>query len=65
MDNVPDSKFVVYMRLDRSHAAPPDSLEKPIYSSSSYAEARQVQRQYRRSHRDCIIRFEGIAGGGD
>ncbi len=65
MDVVHDSKFVVYVRLDRGHAATPDSLEKPVGSCHSYAEARQIQRQFRRFHRDCIIRFEGITGGGD
>lgn len=65
MDNVLDSKFVVYVRLDPSHAVPPNCMERPIFSSASYAEARSVQRKFRRSHQDCVIRFEGITGGGD
>jgi len=65
MENVHDTNFVVYLRLDPSHAKPPDALERPLTACSTYAEAREVQQQCRQEAKDCIIRYEGIAGGGD
>lgn len=65
METVHDNSFVVYIRLDKSHAAAPEALEQPVTSCSTYAEARQVTRQCRLDAKECVIRYEGIAGGGD
>jgi len=65
MESVHDSSYVVYLRVDKSHAAAPDSLEQPIKTCSSYAEARQVLQQCRQEAKEGVIRFEGISGGGD
>ncbi len=66
MENLHDSNFTVYVRLDRSHGTgQPDVVETPLKTCSTYSEAREIQRQYRRAYQECVIRFEGIAGGGD
>ncbi len=65
MDYIHETSYVVYVRLDKRHTAPPGALEQPVRTCSSYAEAREVQRLYRRASRECVIRFEGITGGGD
>jgi hypothetical protein len=65
MENVHDTSFVVYVRLDQSHAAPPEAMERPLTACSTYAEARRVLEQCRHEAKDCVIRYEGIAGGGD
>ena len=65
MENVHDTTFVVYLRLDKSHAAAPESLERPLTACSTYAEAREVLQQCRQEAKDCVIRYEGITGGGD
>ncbi len=65
MESVHDTNYVVYLRLDKSHAAPPEAWEQPLRACSSYAEAREVLEQCRQEAKDCVIRYEGIAGGGD
>jgi len=65
MDSVQDNNFIVYVRLDRNHAAQPEGIEQPLKVCSSYAEAREIQRQYRRAYQECVIRYEGVSGGGD
>ncbi len=65
MENVHDNSFVVYQRLDHSHAATPETRERALSVCSSYAEARQALQQFRQEAKDCVIRYEGISGGGD
>src|SRR5262249_13338962 len=65
MENVHDTNFVVYLGLDKGHAAPPEALEHPVPACSTYAEAREILNQGRQEAKDCVIRYEGIAGGGD
>jgi hypothetical protein len=65
MDLVHDSNFVVYMRMDRSHGDDPERGEQPLAVCATYADARRIQRAHRQAARDCVIRYEGIAGGGD
>jgi hypothetical protein len=57
--------FLVYLRLDRRHDQAPEAFERPLVECSSYEEARRIQREYRRSDRECVIRYCGEAGGGD
>lgn len=57
--------YGVYLREDRSPRSTPQTREKLLKSCGSYAEARRIQRWYRQADRSCVIRFEGIAGGGD
>jgi hypothetical protein len=65
METTHDANYTVYVRLDGSHAAHPDDMEKPLKTCATYSEAREVQRQLRRAYQESVIRFEGIVGGGD
>ena len=65
METINDSSFVVYVRVDKPHAAAPETLEQPYKSCSSYAEAKQVLKECRKEAIEGVIRFEGISGGGD
>jgi hypothetical protein len=60
-----DKNFVVYLRLDPSHAAALEDLEQPIAHCSSYAEALRVGRACLRNAQDSVIRFHGDVGGSD
>jgi hypothetical protein len=65
MDTFHDTNFVVYVRADGHHVGQPGRVERPLASYASYEEARRVQRAWRLRSRDCVIRYEGVAGGGD
>ena len=65
MDLVHDSAFVVFVRVDRRHEGLPERMERPLATCATYEEARQIQLAYRRASRECVIRYLGIAGGGD
>jgi hypothetical protein len=65
MEPVLDDRFVVFLRHDRSHSNRPDHAERPLITCSSYGEARRIQRQLQHTYRDCVIRYVGLAGGGD
>ena len=65
MDSVPDDRFVVFLRHDRSHSDRPDHAERPLAACSSYEEARRIQRHLQNTYRDCVIRYVGSTGGGD
>ncbi len=65
MDLVHDNTYVVYLRMDRRHQCPPHAAEEPLITCFSYAEARQIQKEYAESDRECVIRYEGVVGGGD
>jgi hypothetical protein len=65
MDNVREDLFGVFVRVDRGQIYFPQSLEQILTTCTSYAEARQIQRQYCGMGR-CVIRYLGEqAGGGD
>jgi hypothetical protein len=65
MDARHEDCFVVFLRMDRSHAERRECEEEPLVGCSSYQEARQVKQAYHDSGRDCVIRYVGPAGGGD
>ena len=60
-----DDEFIVYVRMDPSHAPCPEEIEIPLAGFFSYEEALRAQRAYQRSARECVIRFQGDTGGGD
>ncbi len=64
MDSHEDG-FVVFVRVDPTHECTPESVEQPLRVCPSYEEARQLQRSFRGSQRECVIRYLGPAGGGD
>ncbi len=65
MDPVHDTSFVVYARRDGSHAEEPGKVERQLAACATYEEARRIVRAWRQRARDCVIRYEGVAGGGD
>jgi hypothetical protein len=65
MDLVQDGSFIVYARTDPGHGEQPDRVEWPLATCPTYEEARRIQQAWRRASRDCVIRYEGISGGGD
>jgi hypothetical protein len=65
MENTHDTNYTVYVRLDQSHSNHPEIVERPLKTCATYSEAREIQRQYRRAYQECVIRFEGVVGGGD
>ena len=65
MERIHEELFMVFLRHGSSHAHHPDRAERPLLLCSSYAEARRIQREFRHTARDCIIRYVGPAGGGD
>jgi hypothetical protein len=65
MELVHDSSFVVYVRADRRHEYDPEMVERPLAACATYADARRIQQFYRQSDQECVIRYEGVSGGGD
>jgi hypothetical protein len=61
----PQDGFLVYLRLDRTHAQSPEAFEHPLTHCASYEEARRIQREYRLTDQECVIRYQGEVGGGD
>lgn len=65
MDAAQQDSFVVFVRLDGAHVESPEDVERAMGECGSMEEARQLQRSYHRAACSCVIRFAGIAGGGD
>jgi hypothetical protein len=65
MNGIHEDRFMVFLRLDRNHASPPEEFERCLTSCPTYEEARRIQREYRTFARECVIRYEGETGGGD
>lgn len=65
MDTDHQDGFLVYLRLDRTHRQTPEAFERPLTHCASYQEARRIQREFRLSDRECVIRYLGEVGGGD
>lgn len=65
MENLHDAGYIVYVRQDDNHNGRPGTTEEPLKICSSYAEAREIQRQYRRAYQETVIRYDGVTGGGD
>jgi hypothetical protein len=65
MESVLENCFVVYKRHWPHRLASPHQMEEPLAACESYAEARRVLDQLRRSQQDGVIRFQGCAGGSD
>jgi hypothetical protein len=65
MTSVPEDRYLVYVRADRSHSFPPEECERYLTSCSTYEDARRIQREFRSNSRECVIRYLGPAGGGD
>jgi hypothetical protein len=65
MEPVHDDRYIVFLRLDRNHNRPPDTVEQPLTTCATYEEARRIQRHHLRFSRECVIRYLGPAGGGD
>jgi hypothetical protein len=57
--------FLVYARTRPTHADRPEEAEEPLDCYPSYEEAHAACRDLRRQGRDCVVRFQGQAGGGD
>jgi hypothetical protein len=57
--------FMVYVRMDPAHDQRPEAAERLLTLCASYEEARRIQREWRRTSRECVIRFHGEVGGGD
>lgn len=58
-------RFTLYLRRDPKHARNPERLEQRLASFATYEEARRLQRRCQGQARQCVIRFEGVTGGGD
>jgi hypothetical protein len=66
MDQAYESCYVVFVRADRSHPWAPQRAERPLASCPTYEEARSIVQRYRvLAHKECVIRYEGVSGGGD
>jgi hypothetical protein len=65
MESLGEDRFIVFIRVDDSHAGRPDDTEREYTDCASYAEARQVQRGLQQQGAGSVIRFMGAAGGGD
>jgi hypothetical protein len=66
MDLTNENGYVVFVRADQSHPWAPERAERRLARCSSYQEAKRIQAAHRVStHQECVIRYEGIAGGGD
>jgi hypothetical protein len=66
MDMVHENDFVVFIRADRPHQWEPQRVERPVATCNTYEEARRIQQACRHSlNQECVIRYNGIAGGGD
>jgi hypothetical protein len=60
-----DDLFVIYLRAPRDESNPPEVAERPLFMCYTYGEARKLQRLFRKSPHQCVIRFLGETGGGD
>jgi hypothetical protein len=65
MEEAHEDRFVVYVRSRRDPLGPPEDGESPVIACSSYEEACKIRQTHRLRSRDCVIRFVGLAGGGD
>jgi hypothetical protein len=65
MNNGQNDCYLVFLRADRAHTFPPEECERYLTSCSTYGDARRIQREFRYSSRECVIRYEGETGGGD
>ena len=65
MESVREDRFIVFIRLDGNHDSRPDDTEREYIDCSSYAEARQIQRDLQQHGTGGVIRYVGAAGGGD
>ena len=65
MDETHDDRFVVYVRGRRGPHDPPEDVEWPVITCSSYEEACKIRDAHRLHARECVIRFVGSSGGGD
>jgi hypothetical protein len=64
MESVHDDRFVVFVR-ERNPDQAPEKVERPVTSCATYAQAHRVKQRWQQAGRECVIRFVGIAGGGD
>jgi hypothetical protein len=65
MDAIHEDSFLVYVRADEVRADTPEAGERPLMHCSSYADARRIQRALLHLDKHCVIRYVGMAGGGD
>jgi hypothetical protein len=65
MEPVHEDRFVVFVRADRRHDQAPEEAERPVTSCATYAQAHRIKQRWQQAGRECVIRFVGIAGGGD
>ncbi len=65
MNSDHEDGFLVYLRTDPPHREAPDTVEQPVICCASYEDARRIQREYRRTAQECVIRYLGDSGGGD
>jgi hypothetical protein len=60
-----DDRYVVLLRSDWHAEDEPQEAEKPLGVYATYGEAHTAQQHFRKAGYDCVIRFDGPAGGGD
>ncbi len=61
-----EDRYEVYVRFDPDHSqTPPDTIERPLASCSTYAEAKRIRQSFHGLNGQCLIRFVGTSGGGD
>jgi hypothetical protein len=65
METAHEDCFVVFVRTRRGDPDAPEIAERPLAACATYEEARQVRRANLKHAPDCVIRFEGLTGGGD
>jgi hypothetical protein len=57
--------YVVFLRGESDRIYFPEAAERPISACATYGEARRIQRLFQRMDHECVIRYQGDAGGGD
>jgi hypothetical protein len=62
MNSYPDNCYVVFVQELRKGQSP---NERKLVECGSYHEAEMVRRENAAPGRRCIIRYLGLAGGGD
>jgi hypothetical protein len=65
VESVHEDGFMVFVRMARRASELPQPPEEPLAVCSTYEEARQYCRGSQGRMRDCVIRYVGLAGGGD
>jgi hypothetical protein len=65
MESLHENCFVVFKRHQGRQAINPELAEEPLGSCGTYAEAKEILDQLHRDNLHGVIRYQGLAGGGD